>query len=76
MEPMQASQGVCEFESSSNAVGCDLGALPQGTIASVWIDAVPNRPQDVTLTASAEADQPADPNPDDNTATEYTTVER
>jgi hypothetical protein len=75
-QPIQASQGVCEFEPTSNAVACDLGALPQGTIARVWIDAVPNRPQDVTLTARAEADQAADPNPDDNTATEYTTVER
>jgi len=76
LEPIQASQGVCAFEPSAKRVDCDLGALPEGTTAGVWIEAIPRRPEDISLTATTEAAQPEDPNPDDNTATEYTTVER
>ena len=63
--------GTCALQSAQ--VGCELGTLEPGETASVEVSLRPDQDGTLYTSASAVADQ-AEPDPEDNSATEQTTV--
>ncbi len=66
-----ASQGSCG--ESSGVVTCNLGDIASGGNATVTINGTPSGVGDISNTAVVTSDA-ADPNPDDNSDTENTTI--
>jgi uncharacterized repeat protein (TIGR01451 family) len=60
---------------SKTIVVCSLGTLAPGQTATVTIVVKPTQKGTITNTATVSATSPADPNLDNNTATEKTTVQ-
>ncbi len=71
--PITTTAGTCT--GGARVVTCSLGTIESGDSVTVTIRVTPNRPGELSNTATVNATQ-TDPDPSDNTNTEHTTSPR